>query len=777
MLSKTHVSGHILDLIISRDNKELDIDTPNATYFISDHAFVECNLSLARPSIFRKSISYRRLKNIDTVKFNDDILKSELYCLASLYHSTLSDLLDIHAPLTTKTIIVRPSVPWMNSNIKQLKRDRRKAERKWRALRNDPIKSDQLRHQFKLARNACRMEMDSARCSHYSDKIIQCAGDQKKLFTLINNLTKPMQQAQYPECDSLEQLASAFGNFFISKIEQIRSDLDSQDVKPIILPSVHLCEEDQLNHFQLLSIDDVRKLIKRSPNKQCESDPIPTWLLKICIDSLLPILTSLINQSLQLGYFPEEWKNALVTPLLKKLGLELIFPNFRPVSNLSFISKLTERASVDQLTTHMEQKHPLPSHQSAYRPYHSTETALLKVQSDILMNMDKQRVTLLVMLDLSAAFDTIDHNILLQTLKEDAGINHTALQWFTSYLHNRTQQVRVAGMKSETFSLATGVPQGSCLSPVLFTIYIAALFRIIENHLPDAHGYADDHQLYLSFKPAVASSQAEALSATENCITDIRAWMITNKLKMNDRKTEFLLIGSRQQLERVNIPSIRVGTDNISPITSVRNLGAIFDNNMKMDKHLSKACAAAYFHLYNIKRIRTYLTQDAATMITHAFIVSQIDYCNSLMNGLPAYLIKKLQRVQNSAARLVLQLRKYDRITPAFITLHWLPVKYRIKFKSILLVHKGLHGMAPSYIRELLIPATSDRYHLRSNQAITLRVPKYRHDTFGGRAFAVHGPSQWNNLPKGIRLIKNFDAFKSELKTHFFKKFVNDRLN
>ena len=121
------------------------------------------------------------------------------------------------------------------------------------------------------------------------------------------------------------------------------------------------------------------------------------------------MLTLLVNKSLQIGYFPEEWKNALVNPNLKKLGLELVFPSFRPVSNLPFISKLTEKASVNQVSDHMNKVQPLPSGQSAYRPFHSSETVLLKVQSDILLNMDDQKVTLLVMLDLSVAFDTIYH--------------------------------------------------------------------------------------------------------------------------------------------------------------------------------------------------------------------------------------------------------------------------------------------------------------------------------------------------------------------------------
>ena len=353
--------------------------------------------------------------------------------------------------------------------------------------------------------------------------------------------------------------------------------------------------------------------------------------------------------------------------------------------------------------------HLQPPWQSAYRAFRSTETAILKMRSDILMNMDDQKVPLLVMLDLSAAFDTIDHVILLETLQPGIGVGGTALKWFTSYLSHRTQQVQVKGTLSEKSKLTTGVPQGSCLGPVLFTIYAADLFKIIEKHLPAAHGYADDHQVYLSFKPQHSTNERDSVVAMENCVSDLRRWMISNMLMVNDSKTEFLIVGSKQQLERVSIPSIQVGEDQIAPVTSVRNLGVIFDSNLKMDMHITKACQKAYFHLHNIRRIRKFLSQDAMCTIIHAFVTSQIDYCNSLMNGLPESLTKKLQRVQNTAARLVFDLRKCDRITPALVTLHWLPVKYRIEFKTLLLIFKGLHGMAPSYIQEMLVPSKSER--------------------------------------------------------------------
>ena len=224
---------------------------------------------------------------------------------------------------------------------------------------------------------------------------------------------------------------------------------------------------------------------------------MPTSLVIDCIDALLPIITKMINLSLETGLFADDWKCALVLPLLKKPGLDLLYKNYRPVSNLQYVSKLTEKVVFDQINTHMMTHSLYPEFQSAYRKNHSTETALVRVTNDILMKMNTQEVTLLVMLDLSAAFDTVNHNILLTRLNEELGICGLALEWFKSYLDKRGQRVSIDGSLSERFSLECGVPQGSCLGPLLFLIYASKLFRVVEDQLPHAHCYADDTQIYL----------------------------------------------------------------------------------------------------------------------------------------------------------------------------------------------------------------------------------------------------------------------------------------
>ena len=573
----------------------------------------------------------------------------------------------------------------------------------------------------------------------------------------------------------------------MSKINRIRNEIDSHDVDPPELPSEPTCAE--FSSFKTLSENEVRKLILDSKTTSCELDPIPTDLLKQCIDVLLPVLTKMVNLSLQTGIFPDDWKIALVIPLIKKFGLECLVNNYRPVSNLPFVGKLTERAVMQQEKSHMEANCPLPVNTSAYRTGHSTETALVKVQSDILYNMEKQKVTLLVLVDLSAAFDTVDHKLVMDILHSKFGISGTALQWHESYLTGRRQCVNINGTHSEPLELAYGVPQGSCIGPINFTQYASSLFDVIYQHLDTAHGYADDHQLYLAFSPNSDTNQHNAIDRMQKCLADVKSWMLKYKLKMNDGKTEFVIIGSRQQLAKIQFDSIKVGDSVVYAVDSVRDLGAYLDSHMTMEAHIQAKCSAAFKHLYNLRRIRKYLTREATETLVHAFIFSHIDYCNGLLHGLPKYQLQKLQRIQNMAAKLVFRQPKFSHVTPLLTQLHWLPVEYRIEFKLLILTFKGLHGLAPEYIKNMFVVKT-DVYSYRSStsiedivfvngnvqediqssQILYLQVPKTSRKTFYSRSLPVAGPVLWNKLPSIIRMESDFDQFKKRLKTHLFKR-------
>ena len=325
----------------------------------------------------------------------------------------------------------------------------------------------------------------------------------KEVFCICDSLLGRNQESPMPPGFTDSQLAENFNNFFVTKIAKIMTLLHENianmpphsqlDTVPQLPP--------KLEKFRVLTDDEVARIIRKSPSKCCVSDPVDTGLLKDVLPAALPLLTRLVNSSMQSGIFPDELKEALVKPLLKKINLDLIDKNYRLVSNLEFSGKLIERAVTNQITKHIADNNLLESMQSAYRAHHSTETALVKVKSDILKAMDSQEIICLTLLDLSAAFDMISKDKLLTRLEEEFGITNTCLKWIESYLTQCTQRVIVGSSRSDPVTLAFGVPQGSVLGPILFTLYTCPLGRICRKHSIGYHLYTDDQQIYLSFKP------------------------------------------------------------------------------------------------------------------------------------------------------------------------------------------------------------------------------------------------------------------------------------
>ena len=228
---------------------------------------------------------------------------------------------------------------------------------------------------------------------------------------------------------------------------------------------------------------------------------------------------------------------------------------------------------------------------------------------------------------------------------------------------------------------------------------------------------------------------------------------------------DFLIIGTRQQLEKTSIESITIGDTVIKPLESIRNLGSWFDAHMRMDVHIGKICSKAFRALYNIRKIRKFLTVQSTKTLIHAFVSSHLDYCNALLFGLPKYQLDRLQKVQNAVARVTFQIAKFDHITPALIDLHWLPVTFRVQFKVLLLVYKSLHNQSPSYITDLL--------SMKPAAKSLLIVPKVNCSTLRDRAFAHAAPVLWNSLPLTIRTSCSLAIFKKQLKTFLFKKAFN----
>ena len=505
----------------------------------------------------------------------------------------------------------------------------------------------------------------------------------------------------------------------------------------------------------------------------CNNDPfdIRSFESDKINESLATYLCNIVNSSFIEGKFPETEKFACVRPKIKGCGDPDELSSYRPLYNTSVLSKILESAALSQLLGHLGKFESFPKVQSAYRESHSVETAMCKIYNDLIIRKCKGDCTLLVLLDLSAAFDTVDHEILIQDLIR-LGIRGKVLDWFSSFLNNRNFRVVIGKDMSESGKMTTGVPQGSILGPVLFIIYTIELYYLLQSLKVECHFYADDTQIYFSvLEPNQGREKfQEVYSAVEN-------WMYRRKLKLNSGKTEIMLVGSQTKVSLLsNFTEMTVGTSTVTLSQKVRSLGVIVDQNLTLKPQLNNTKRKAIYNLMNISRISKFINESSRMKLVHGLVFSVIDFCNSLYYGLSNADLHGLQMIINSAARIVTGMPRFsrDRITPVCIKLHFLPLKARIMYKLCLITYKAVNFGQPKYISELIKEYTPEtNMHLRSIDENRLHEPVISHFSYVDRCFEYSAPRLYNTLPYDVRQAKTVKSFKKMLKTFLFTQAYN----
>uniref|UniRef100_A0A8C6NNP0 Reverse transcriptase domain-containing protein n=1 Tax=Nothobranchius furzeri TaxID=105023 RepID=A0A8C6NNP0_NOTFU len=527
----------------------------------------------------------------------------------------------------------------------------------------------------------------------------------KMLFKTISSIVSPASPTA-----SIHFVADCvnFLSFFVDKVNKVRSSISTSALSP---PHQTSTRPIILDSFAPVSLPELTKLVNSMKTSACPFDILPSSLFKSAFTSIGPSVLSRINASLVSGQIPAYFKNAVIYPLLKKPSLNpSLHSSFRPISKLPFISKILEKVVAKQLTPALDEHNIYDSFQSGFRRAHSTETALLRVSNDLLTHRDAGDCSVLVLLDLTAAFDTDDHQLILERLRDWVGLSGTALEWF-SYLSERSFSVVISKFRSSNTSLTHGVPQGSVQGPLLFLLYLLPLQHILSSFKGISyHLYADDIQLYIFFKPHEMSK----LQLLHTCLGSIKTWLAGSFLQLNEDKTEILICAPDML-----VPKVRDSFGQLASHTkpSVRNLGVTFDPALTLDSHVSSLVRSSFFHLRNIAKLSPILSRSELETVIHTFISSRLNYCNSLFTCLSRTSLNRLQVVQNACARLLTKSSKHTHITP-LLQLHWLPVNFRVHFNILVLVYRALHGQAPSYIGDLLSPYTPSRSLRSSDQSL-----------------------------------------------------------
>ena len=765
----THKLGHTLDLVFANnlDFEMNNIQTVNLD--LSDHfpIFFELpNKLKVNPTSNKSVVSYRDLKSLDIPGFASDLNTSlnlalgqntdnfDFCDMLDIYNCTIEQKFNDIAPVKTRTLTTTVSPPWMDTEYRENRATRRRLEREWKKSRLPSSKKLYVEQ-----RDLCVKMSQEKRAKYYHQLILNSKGDQRALFNIVNNiLDKNKSSGVLPHHDSPIELANNFNNFYLNKVQKLRDDIPSSSHNTNHADPTF--NGTRLESFRPTTVPELRMILKKSGIKTSFNDVLPAKILKQVIEVLLPYLCEIINKSLITGSV-EGMKESIVVPLLKKAGLNPeILKNYRPVADLVFLSKLSERVVAIRLDEHMCKNNLNCDFEHGYKPYHSTETMLLRLVNDVLLSFDNNNATMLLLIDLSAAFDTVDIDLLLDILESEIGVGGTALKWFESFLKNRSQSVLIENVLSNSLKVKFGVPQGSVLGPKLFNIYIRSLFNIIKNRGFCTSGYADDNNAYQSF--ALHFQYDLITNQLPSLMDEIKTWMNLHFLKINPDKTEIIVFLPYEFRNKSLINGAFLEGDCIRFGHSVKNLGFILDRFLYMDSHVDSTVSYCYKLISDVARIRYLLSYEDAVSLMHAIVSSRLDYCNSLLYGINKSVVQKFQRVQNAAARLISKRKKHESVSDVLIDLHWLPVEQRIIFKVLVFTYKIINNLAPECLKTLITVNRADE---------TLLNNVYMDSNYGRRSFTYSAPRFWNALPKHIRISANIDIFKKRTKHLLFNDF------
>ena len=431
---------------------------------------------------------------------------------------------------------------------------------------------------------------------------------------------------------------------------------------------------------------------------------------------------------------------------------------------------MIEKVVTGQIVIHLENNNLLDPYQSGYRKHHSTEIAVLNITNDILSMKDSHQATALVSIDLSAAFDLVDHDVLVKGLDNYFGFSATVLDWFKSFLSDRSQCVILGNARSKSSFVLQGVPQGSVLGARLDTLYVRHMSEMCKRHDIHYHSYADDTQLYVHYDRNCGISMRDAITKQEYCITEIGQWMTHNCLKLNQDRTEWLIFNGSAISKNV---TLTVGEHTIKQSAHIRSLG---DPEITIEPQIADVCKSAYYDLRRINKTRKYLTEDSTKTLVHSLVTGRLDYCNSLYSGLTSKAIHRLQLAQNSAARVITKTNRHHHITPILQKFLWLSISKRAAFKRMVLIFKSLQGNGSASVKDILNWYATTR-DLRSMNCPTLVPMKCRSIMVHNRLLQNGSSKCWNDLMKAVKCAGSLTLFKNTVKNLLFHSATISSLN
>ena len=720
---------------------------------ISDHSLVYLCLKVSVSRDKPKIVDSRNMKYYSKESMNDHLYhelnnfsweQTDPNILWEQFKNIFNSVSDVHAPIKTRK--VRSTyAPWLTTDIRHEMNQRDYLKKK-----EVKSKSKSLFKAYKAQRNRINKLIKSAKSNYCKREIDHNKNNPKEMWKQINQVisgkgrcsktttitTIKNDQGNFIQDDKL--IADEFNKYFT----EVGAKLSNQIVNASSTFLDYLTPVNCEFHFAVISNDTIlKKISKIKPNKALGLDNISGKLLKDTATVVTPFLNLIFNLSLAEGIFPSDWKNARVSPIYKS-GSRDECSNYRPISVLSTISKIFEKIVFDQMNEYFASNAILTPYQSGFRKGYSTMTSLLKTTNEWLVNMDKGLINGVVFLDLKKAFDTVDHDILIKKL-EFYGIKNIALRWFISYLSRRKQVCKICSSISEIKTITTGVPQGSNLGPLLFLLYINDLPNCLKSSVPAL--FADDTNL--SVRGATAGEIEEKLKSDLN---NVHNWLLTNKLTLNVRKTEYMLIGSRQKLSQVKIdPDLHIGSEGIGRVSSTKTLGVLVDENITWRNHIDYVAKKVAKGIGLLRRSKDLLEINTLKTIYNATVLPYFDYCALVWDNYSQTIKHKLEKLHNKAARIITGDSDEIRSDAVRSKLGWVTLQERRDKIMSKLMKQIVDKKSIDYLQELFTISSNSVHSLGSNNC-SLLLPKPNTNALK-RSFSYRGAAAWNNPPLNER--------------------------
>ena len=542
-------------------------------------------------------------------------------------------------------------------------------------------------------------------------------------------------------------------NFINQKLNQLYSKFS---------PSIH--------KFSLTDVSehDVLRAVKSIKSLSVGIDNINSYVIKLLAPRICTVLVNIINTSFQTGIFPDRWKKAVIKPI-PKLPIPLNASDFRPISLLPTLSKIIEKLANIQIIAYLIKHNFLDPYQSAYRKNHGTQTALLKLSEDILDSIDDSDVTLLVLLDFSKAFDTVNHKLLLAKLNI-LGFENNVCDWIRSYLTGRQQMVKTDRENSQWSSMLNGVPQGSILGPLLFTILISDMRVTIWNG--SYISYADDTNLYWECS---VENINNTISSANGVLKNISTYCKDNVLRLNEGKCKFMIIGSQPAIKKIKsmqLDPVTVNNINIEQVDSTKVLGVTMNEVLSWRKHVNLSISKAVGSFIQIARYKRFLEKPSKIILCESLVLSQFNYCDVVVSNMDKYLEQKVQKIQNMCLRFIYNIRRKDNWDHNLClkNLGWLDMRQRTIKHALTLVYKILKGLAPHYLQDTFTLVNEIHNVNTRNRNCNIYIDKNIKSKIHRNSYTCYMAKIFNLLPENIKNSKSVNTFKSNLHKHIFNK-------